>query len=98
MSFELNTLNAYAVLGELIAKLDARSNKTEANKKTLRGLRDVRIHLMSMQNTLEMREYKLSKLELEDARRDAAITTLQRKVRILEKELSDIKEVLYDSI
>jgi len=98
MSHEGNTLYSYGVLGTLIAKLDARPDKTEASRKTLAELRNVRIHLMSLQNTLEMREHKLNNLELEDARRDAAITSYQRKIRILEKELKEIKDVLYDSI
>ena len=98
MSLEGNTLYSYGVLGSLIAKLDARANKDEVTKKTLAELRNVRIHLMTLQNTLEMKEHKLHKLEIEDARRDAALTSTLRKNRLLEKELNEIKEVLYDSI
>lgn len=98
MSLELNTLEGYGILSDLIAKLNARPNKDENTKKTLQDLRNVRITLMSLQNTLEMREHKLNKLELEDAKREAVVTSTLRKNRILEKELKDIKEVLYDSI
>jgi nitrate reductase beta subunit len=98
MNIEGNTLYSYGVLGTIIAKLDARQDKSESVKKTLNDLRNVRIHIMYLQNTLEMCQHKLQKMELEDCRRDAAITSYQRKLRVQEKELNEIKEVLYDSI
>ena len=98
MNIEGNTLYSYGVLGEIIAKLEARPTKDDKAKKMLSDLRNVRIHIMYLQNTLEMCQHKLQKLELEDCRRDAAITSYQRKLRVQEKELNEIKEVLYDSI
>ena len=98
MNIEGNTLYSYGILGTIIAKLDARENKDDLTKNTLRDLRNVRIHLMYLQNNLEMCQYRLNKAELENDKNDMILTSYQRRLKSMEKELKEIKNVLYDSI
>lgn len=98
MELNLDTLKSHGILSELTAKLEARPENTKETKKIISDLKGVNLHLLRLQEWYDYKDEKLTKTELENDRNDMILTSYQRKIRVLEKELNEIKTVLYDSI